>query len=177
MRLNRIFLAPALAGLLSLTLYSCKTKKLAAKPAPDPVVEQKVTAVEKAPEKAPVQEEEKPAPVQKPDYNFSNVQFEFNSDVLKTSSFQILDKAAREIKKDPSVKFSLNGHSSAEGTVEHNMSLSVDRANAVKSYLVNAGIDGSQFTVTGFGATKPLTSNNTEAGRALNRRVELTVNP
>lgn len=177
MRLNRIFLAPVLAGLLSLTLFSCKTKKLAAKPAPDPVVEQKVTKVEQIPEKAPVKEEEKAAPVQKANYNFSNVQFEFNSDVLKTTSFQILDQAATEIKKDPSVKFSLNGHSSAEGTVEHNMSLSVDRANAVKSYLVNAGIDASRFTVTGFGATKPITSNATEAGKALNRRVELTVNP
>ena len=177
MRLNRIFLAPALAVLLSLTLYSCKTKKLAAKPAPDPVVEQKVTTVEKLPEKAPVQEEEKVAPAPKPNYNFSNVQFEFNSDVLKTSSFQVLDLAAKEIKKDPAVKFSLNGHSSAEGSVEHNMSLSVDRANAVKSYLVNTGIDASRFTVTGFGATKPITSNDTESGKALNRRVELSVNP
>ena len=177
MRLNKFLLAPALAVVLSLTLYSCKTKKLVAKPAPDPVVEQKVTKVERMPEKAPAQEEEKPAPVQKPNYNFSNVQFEFNSDVLKTSSFQILDQAAAEIKKDPTTKFSLNGHSSAEGTVEHNMSLSVDRANAVKSYLVNAGIDASRFTVTGFGATKPITSNATEAGKALNRRVELSVNP
>ena len=79
------------------------------------------------------------------------------------------------MKKSDSAKLILNGNSSAEGSVAHNMSLSVDRANAVKSYLVNAGIDGSRITVNGFGATKPLTANDTEEGRALNRRVEFKV--
>nr|WP_233173883.1 OmpA family protein [Pedobacter sp. ASV19] len=160
-------------GSLSLTMYSCKTKKAVAKPASAPVA-QTPPPEEKKPE-PPAQEPEKPVEVEKPNYNFSNIQFEFNSDVLKTESIQALDHAVAEMRKDSSVKFILNGNSSAEGTPEHNMSLSVDRANAVKSYLVNAGISASSFTVKGFGATKPIASNSTDEGKALNRRVEIKV--
>ncbi|MBB5637481.1 OOP family OmpA-OmpF porin [Pedobacter cryoconitis] len=172
MKIQKAHLVLAGIGVFALSLQACKTKKIVAKPNP-PVVAEK--PVEKPVEKAPVEEKtEAPAP-EKPDYNFSNVQFEFNSGVLKTASFQILDNVAKEMKKDTSVKFVLNGHSSAEGTVEHNMSLSVDRANSVKSYLVNAGINGANLTIKGFGATKPLKSNATEEGKELNRRVEIKV--
>jgi len=175
MKLLKTVLAPVIIALLSLSMYSCKTKKVAAKPTPPPAPRE-VPAPAPTPPPAPAPEPEKPAPVEKPNFNFSNIQFEFNSDVLKTSSIQILDQAVVEMKKDPSAKFTLNGNSSAEGTPEHNMSLSVDRANAVKSYLVNAGIDASTFTIKGFGATKPITSNSTEAGKAQNRRVEIKLN-
>lgn len=172
MRFQKTHLLLAGIGLFAFSLQACKTKKIVAKPNPPVAVEK---PVEKPVEKAPVEEKaETPVP-EKPNFNFSNVQFEFNSDVLKTASFQILDNAAKEMKKDPSVKFVLNGNSSAEGTPEHNMSLSVDRANSVKSYLVNAGISGSNLTVKGFGATKPIDNNSTEAGKELNRRVEIKV--
>lgn len=164
----------ALICLLVVSLYSCKTKKMVAKPTAPAPVEEKAPVEAAKPEPAPVAE--KPAPVEKPDFNFSNLQFEFNSAVLKTASFQILDRAAIEIKKDPEAKITLNGHSSAEGTPEHNMSLSVDRANAVKSYLVNTGLAAEKFAIKGFGSTVPLTSNSTEEGKALNRRVEIKIN-
>ena len=77
------------------------------------------------------------------------------------------------MKKVPSAKFVINGHSSAEGSPEHNQSLSVDRANSVKTYLVNAGVNGANLSVKGFGESMPITKNDTEAGRALNRRVEI----
>jgi len=170
----KLYLLPVVLGIFTLTMYSCKAKKMVAKPAP--VVRNEtpaVTKTEPVPEKAP--EPEKPEPVAAPDYNFNNIQFEFNSAVLKTSSFEILDKAVTEMKKDPAVKFVLNGHSSAEGSPEHNMSLSVDRANSVKSYLVNAGFSADNFSIKGFGESQPFTSNATEEGRALNRRVEIKV--
>jgi OOP family OmpA-OmpF porin len=155
------------------TLQACKTKKIVQKPAlpvqkaqPAPVP----TPQPEAPAQAP--QEAAPAPA-KPDYNFSTIQFEFNSAVLKTSSYAVLDHVAAEMKKDNSVKFVLNGHSSTEGTAEHNMALSVERANAVKQYLTNTGVDGSRLTVKGFGETQPLASNNTEEGKAQNRRVEV----
>jgi OOP family OmpA-OmpF porin len=127
---------------------------------------------------APAPPKETPAPPpapapEKPDYNFKNIQFEFNSGILKTDAYPALDKAAAEMKKDLSVKFVLNGNSSAEGTEAHNMSLSVERANAVKTYLVNTGVNGDNLTVKGYGESKPVTSNATEEGRALNRRVEI----
>jgi outer membrane protein OmpA-like peptidoglycan-associated protein len=174
MKITKTLLLPAVMAVMSMTMYSCKTKKIAAKPAPAPVA-QEAAPVEKP--AAPVQQQqEAPTPVAKPDYNFGNVLFEFNSAVLKTESFSILDKAVVEMKKDPSVKFTLNGHSSAEGTSEHNMSLSIDRANSVKSFLVNAGIDGANFSIKGFGVKQPVASNDTEEGKAQNRRVEIKVN-
>lgn len=175
MRLLRTSLLLAVVGLFVLSFQSCKTKKAIAKPAP-PVEKPAAPVEEKKPEPAPAPAPP-PAPVEeKPDYNFGNVQFEFNSDVLKTASFEVLDKAAREMKKDPSVKFILNGHSSIEGSAEHNMSLSIDRANSVKLYLVNAGVSSNNLTVKGYGATQPASSNNTEEGRILNRRVEFQKN-
>lgn len=174
MKTLRTSLFLAAIGLLSFSFQSCKTKKAIAKPAPverpAPVVE------EKKPEPAP---EPKPAPApepEKPNYNFNNVQFEFNSGVLKTESFAVLDKIASEMKKDTSVKFIINGHSSIEGSAEHNMSLSVDRANSVKLYLQNAGVSSANLSIKGFGATQPTASNDTEEGRVLNRRVEVKLN-
>lgn len=166
----RTSLLLAAIGLLAFSVQSCKTKKVIAKPTP---VERPAPPVEeKKPEPAP---EPKPAPApveEQPDYNFSNVQFEFNSGVLKTASFAVLDRIAAEMKKDPSVKFVLNGHSSVEGSAEHNMSLSVDRANSVKLYLQNAGVNSANLSIKGYGATQPAAPNSTEEGRALNRRVE-----
>lgn len=157
-------------GLLTLSMQACKTKKLVAKPTA-PVEKPAPAPVEK-PTPAPVEEKEAPAPEEKASFNFSNVQFEFNSDVLKTASFEILDQVVSQMKKSPDAVLTIHGNSSTEGSAAHNMSLSVDRANAVKSYLVNAGISGSRLKIKGHGATNPVTSNATEEGRALNRRVE-----
>ena len=108
-----------------------------------------------------------------PSFNYKNILFEFNSSVLKTASYSVLDEIAREMKKYPSMSFNLNGHSSAEGTDKRNMTLSVDRATAVKSYLVSAGIGANTLEAKGFGESMPISSNDTEASRQLNRRVEI----
>ena len=83
------------------------------------------------------------------------------------------NKAAAEMKKDPSVKFKLSGYASAEGTDEHNMQLSKDRANAVKAYLVNSGVSVNNLDADGYGEANPIADNTTEAGRVINRRVEM----
>ena len=77
------------------------------------------------------------------------------------------------MKKDPSVAFILKGYASAEGTDAHNMALSVDRANSVKAYLVNSGVSTANLTTKGFGEANPVADNGTEAGRIINRRVEI----
>ncbi|WP_345947537.1 OmpA family protein [Mucilaginibacter sp. PAMB04274] len=163
--------------LLGLSFGACKTKKLPAKPAPPPAAAQPAPPPQaQAPAPAQQPKEEPATPPAKPNFNFSNIQFEFNSAVLKTGSYETLDKVVGEMKKDPSAKFTLNGHSSAEGTAEHNQSLSVDRANSVKSYLINGGINGANLTVRGWGESKPITTNTNEEARALNRRVEIKLN-
>jgi OOP family OmpA-OmpF porin len=172
MKQLRFYFLPVVIVCAVAILPACKSKKLVQKPAP--VAETTpAPAPEPTPAPAPAPEPA-PAPVvEKPDYNFKNIQFEFNSGILKTEAYPILDKAAAEMKKDPSVKFALNGNSSAEGTDEHNMTLSVERANAVKTYLVNSGVNIDALTAKGFGETKPIADNKTEEGRALNRRVEI----
>ncbi|HEK19676.1 OmpA family protein [Mucilaginibacter sp. 44-25] len=162
-----LFIAAAVA-----VLPACKSKKPMVKPAPTPP-----PATAPAPKPVPVATQTPPPPPPPapapPDYNFKNIQFEFNSGILKTQAYPILDKAVAEMKKDPSVKFELDGNSSAEGTEQHNMELSIERANAVKTYLVNSGVDADNLVVKGFGVTKPLNNNKTEEERALNRRVEI----
>jgi len=176
MKLTKVHVLIA-AAVLSVSVEACKTKKTAAKPTP-PVQPAQPAPAPAKPEPAPTAPpKEEPAPTPpKPDFNFKNIQFEFNSAVLKTGSYETLDKVAAEIKKDPSATFVINGHSSAEGTAAHNLSLSEDRANAVKSYLVNAGVNGANLSVKGYGESKPITTNTSEESRALNRRVEIKKN-
>jgi OOP family OmpA-OmpF porin len=164
-----------LAASLAFTLPACKAKKAVVKqePATD-TVKPAPAPVTPAPTPAPEKQEPAPAP-EKQDFHFPNVQFELNSVVLKTDSYQTLDLVAGSMKAAPTTKLILNGNSSAEGSVEHNMSLSLDRANAVKAYLVNAGVNGANLTAKGYGESKPIADNTTEEGRALNRRVEIKV--
>lgn len=178
----------------ALSITSCKPKKVITQAAPVPVQ----TIPEETPKAAPVAEPDsdgdgivdskdncpnKPGtaenngcpetPAPEPAFNYKNILFEFNSSVLKTSSYPILDDIAREMKKYPEMKFDLNGHSSSEGSEARNMTLSVDRATAVKSYLVTAGINGRNLEAKGFGETMPINTNATEAARQQNRRVEI----
>jgi OOP family OmpA-OmpF porin len=173
MKLIRSAFYPSIILCALLALNACKAKKLAEKPAP---VAETPAPAPAAPVEQPKQEpaaEAAPAPAPAPDYNFSNIQFEFDSGVLKTASYPVLDKAAAEMKIDPTVKFTLSGYASAEGTADHNMQLSVDRANAVKAYLVNSGVSISNLTANGYGENNPIADNSTDAGRVINRRVEI----
>ena len=159
-----------LAALIS--LQACKAKKkIVAPEQPAPPPTESPAPVQQAPPPPPAPETA-PAPAP-PNYNFANIQFEFDSGILKTESYPILDKAAIEMKKDPSATFILRGYASAEGTDEHNMQLSIDRANAVKTYLVNTGVNGANISTKGYGEANPIADNSTEAGRVINRRVEI----
>jgi OOP family OmpA-OmpF porin len=101
------------------------------------------------------------------------IQFEFNSSVLRTSAYSVLDGLASSLKANTSAVVQLDGHASAEGTEEYNMTLSRDRANSVKTYMVNAGIASNRIATTAYGESRPVASNATEAGRTQNRRVEI----
>jgi len=102
----------------------------------------------------------------------NNIQFEFNSSVLTTDSYGTLDRMSAELRGTSSAKISLAGHASAEGTPDYNQQLSLDRANAVKTYLVNSGVDAKKIAAMGYGESRPIASNETEEGRMKNRRVE-----
>lgn len=104
-----------------------------------------------------------------------NLNFENNKAVIKASSFKSLDKVVAIMTNKPNVKLSLKGYTDNAGENAHNLELSTARANAVKDYLVQKGIDGSRITAEGFGASNPIASNKTAKGRARNRRVEFNV--
>lgn len=174
-----------------LALTSCKSKKMAVKeevastPTPAPVVEPTKPIVkdtdgdgvpddqDNCPEvKGSADNDGCPEEKSKP-FNYRNIQFEFNSSVLKTESYDILERISQQMKKNSSNSYQLSGNSSAEGTEKRNMMLSVDRANAVKAYLVNNGLEGSRLKTMGLGESNPIADNTTEAGRTKNRRVEI----
>lgn len=102
---------------------------------------------------------------------YGAIQFEFDSSVLKTSSYPILDATSADLRATSS-SVTLAGYASSEGTAAHNMRLSKDRANSVKTYLVNSGVDAKRLKVKAYGETHPIADNSTEEGRIANRRVE-----
>ncbi|TAH28027.1 MAG: OmpA family protein [Cytophagales bacterium] len=104
----------------------------------------------------------------------SKVQFESSKAVILKGSYPLLDELAKLLSEYPDATISLAGHTDDEGDDASNLQLSKDRANAVKDYLIGKGIEASRITsATGFGESKPIASNTTPAGKALNRRVEM----
>jgi OOP family OmpA-OmpF porin len=106
---------------------------------------------------------------------FETIQFEFNSSVLKTEAYPTLDKLSSVLRENGG-KVAVNGYASSEGTAAYNLKLSKDRANSVKTYLVNTGVNASQVSTKGHGEANPIASNDTEEGRIQNRRVETARN-
>ncbi|MBL0184089.1 MAG: OmpA family protein [Chitinophagaceae bacterium] len=104
-----------------------------------------------------------------------NVFFATGSDKLLAKSFPKLNDVVSILKENPSYKVNIDGHTDDVGKDESNQTLSEKRAASVKAYLVSKGIDESRLTSTGYGETKPVADNKTAAGRAKNRRVEMTV--
>ena len=86
-----------------------------------------------------------------------------------------LDKVVEFLNSNPSVEVEIAGHTDSKGGDDYNMNLSQGRAEAVVNYLIENGIEGLRLVAKGYGETVPLQSNETDKGRAFNRRVEFTV--
>lgn len=94
---------------------------------------------------------------------------------IEATSFPILDSAVEILAKYPSIKIEVSGHTSSEGTQARNDELSIQRAEAVRSYFTSKSIDGDRITARGAGSTEPVADNATEEGRKKNRRIEFRV--
>ncbi|MCG7198950.1 OmpA family protein [Marinobacter pelagius] len=103
------------------------------------------------------------------------VTFEFNSDRLTANARDILIPAADALKGQPDLKVELAGHTDSVGSEAYNQQLSQQRAEAVRDYLLDLGVDPDQLTAVGYGESRPIRSNDTEEGRERNRRVEFNV--
>ena len=105
----------------------------------------------------------------------SGILFQTNKADLNTSSKDALTKFAKTLSDYPDTNIMIYGHTDNTGTDAINQPLSERRANAVKVFLVNAGVGSPRITTQGMGSSSPVASNDTEAGRQQNRRVEIAI--
>lgn len=136
-----------------------------AEPAPEPVVE--------------AEPEPMPTPAPKPVMTTVNLSasalFDLNSDEIKPEGKAELDALAANMGSMNVERVDIAGHTDSSGSADYNKQLSMRRANAVKNYLIDKGVDPRIMTTVGWGEDKPIADNSTKAGRAANRRVEITL--
>lgn len=104
-----------------------------------------------------------------------NIYFDFDKTTLKSESFTELDKVVAFLKQNPSVEIEISGHTDSKGSDDYNQKLSQGRSEAVVTYIIDQGIDGYRLSAHGYGEAKPIDTNDSDLGRANNRRVEFTV--
>ncbi len=105
----------------------------------------------------------------------SGLLYDFDSDVVKTDARTNLRELAMSLDKYPGTELIIIGHTDGVGSVEYNQRLSERRAQSAAAYLMTQGVASSRVGTRGLGLTEPIASNETEAGRAANRRVEVAI--
>lgn len=105
----------------------------------------------------------------------SGILFDVNKAELKPISKENISKLAAILQKYPDTNILLEGHTDATGTDEHNLELSRARSQAVANFLASLQVSATRFTIMGYGEAQPIADNETEVGRAQNRRVEIAI--
>lgn len=105
----------------------------------------------------------------------NNIFFDVAKATLRAESYPELDRLAGLMTQNGKMQIELSGHTDNVGSDDANLKLSADRAKSVTDYLVSLGITAERIVAKGYGETKPLTTNDTDEGRQLNRRVEFTI--
>lgn len=104
-----------------------------------------------------------------------NIFFEFNKSDLQKESGAELDNLVEYLKKNPTIHIEIGGHTDNQGSDEYNLKLSLDRARSVHNYLIEKGILETRLSFKGYGKSSPIATNETEEGRAVNRRTEFKI--
>jgi outer membrane protein OmpA-like peptidoglycan-associated protein len=102
------------------------------------------------------------------------VNFESGKAILLAGSYKVLDEIATSLREWPEVRIEIQGHTDNTGVAERNLTLSQARAETVRQYLLDKGIAPERLSAIGYGQDRPIADNKTAAGRAQNRRVELS---
>ena len=105
----------------------------------------------------------------------AGIYFASNGTAINTDTKNVLNKLSEVLNKYPDTNLFVVGHTDSDGAADYNLSLSFKRANAVADYLENLGVPANRFTVKGEGEEFPVADNSTAAGKAKNRRVELSI--
>ena len=100
------------------------------------------------------------------------INFDFNKATLKTSSYAKLNQMVQIMNDYPDYSLSIAGHTDSKGADDYNLRLSYERAAAARKYMLSKGIPADRIEARGYGETKPIATNATAAGQALNRRVD-----
>ena len=108
-------------------------------------------------------------------YRLNDIYFDFNSFELLPESMLVIDEFYQFLVENPNLKISIQGHTDNIGSAEDNRLLSENRAQAVYTHLIQRGIKANRLEYKGFGESKPIEANNTEDGRARNRRTEFVI--
>lgn len=106
-----------------------------------------------------------------------NITFATDSASISQNFHPVLNDVAKVLKKYEKTTMMVEGHTDSTGSAEHNQQLSLNRAMAVRNYLVGNDIDQRRLTTYGYGESQPIADNNTASGREQNRRVELKIIP
>ena len=106
-----------------------------------------------------------------------NITFATDQDQLNPGFFPVLDSVSIVLNKYPRTLLDIDGHTDNTGSPQYNQALSERRAVSVAQYLNTRGVDPRRLLVVGFGQTRPIAPNDSEAGRAANRRVEIRISP
>lgn len=106
-----------------------------------------------------------------------NITFATNSADINAGFYPVLDSVALVLNEFDNTSINVSGFTDSTGSFEYNQLLSERRANSTASYLVQRGVKPGRIQARGFGERYPIASNDTEAGRAQNRRVEITIRP
>jgi outer membrane protein OmpA-like peptidoglycan-associated protein len=104
---------------------------------------------------------------------YEDIKFDSGSAKIKSASYPVLDEIAALLKGNPGLKVEVQGHTDSAGSREMNLKLSKNRAKSVVTYLLQKGVSQDQLSSEGYGPSRPMASNDSAAGRAKNRRVEL----
>lgn len=107
----------------------------------------------------------------------SSITFDTNQANIKPQFYPILDDIGSTLANYESTIVNIAGHTDSTGSAEYNQQLSVNRANSVRDYLIRKGVIPQRILTTGYGESMPIADNATDAGRARNRRVEITLQP
>jgi len=146
-------------------------------PPPEPVPP--IEPVPPAPEPPPAPPPPPPPPPEtspvKEKIVLRGVNFDFDSAQVRGDAAVILDEAVEILQRNPERQVVIEGHTDWTGPEEYNQQLSENRAEAVKSYMVENGVEEERLSVVGYGETQPVAPNDTRDGRARNRRVEMKV--
>jgi len=105
----------------------------------------------------------------------NNVFFDFDKYDLRSESFIELDRVVNLLKENPAIEIEMSAHTDSRGSDEYNMVLSDNRAKSVREYIVSKGIAANRIVSQGYGETRPVSTNETDDGRQLNRRVEFKI--